>query len=75
MQKLPKEYWKISFINKRQEEEWDISYEKLDAGYRWQVDSALQYMIHYKQPWREYHTRECDDCMEDLYLFDISHRE
>ncbi len=74
MQKLPKEYWKISFINIRQEKEWDNAYKKLDAGYRWQVDSALHHMIHYKRPWTQFKNVECDDCTEDLYLIDISHR-
>ncbi len=74
MQKLPKEYWKISFINKRQEQEWDSAYKKLDAGYRWLVDSALHHMIHYKQPWRKYPKEACDDCMEGLYLIDVSHK-
>ena len=74
MQRLPKEYWKISFINKRQEQEWDRVYSKLDAGYRWQIDSALAYMIHYKQPWTKYKKERCDDCREGLYLIDVSHK-
>ncbi len=74
MPRLPKEYWKISFINAEQEEEWNNAYRKLDAGYRWQVDSALHYMIHYKQPWKKYPNIKCDECTDDLYLIDISHR-
>lgn len=74
MQKLPKEFWKISFINEQQETEWDDSYGELDAGYRWQVDSALHYMIHYKKPWTKYPNFECDDCIDDLYLIDVSHK-
>ena len=73
MPRLPKEYWKIGFINKEQECEWDTAYAKLDAGYRWQVDSALHFMIHYKQPWEHYTTERCDDCIEGLYLIDVSH--
>jgi len=73
MQKLPKEFWKIGFINKEQEREWDSAYSKLEAGYRWQVDSALQFMLHYKQPWKKYENMKCDDCIEGLYLLDVSH--
>lgn len=74
MQRLPKEHWKISFINPQQEKEWDETYAKLDAGYRWQVDSALHHMIHYKQPWRKYPNFECGECIDDLYLVDVSHK-
>ena len=74
MPRLPKEYWKISFINKRQEQEWDAAYTRLDAGYRWQVDSALHYMIYYKQPWKKYLKKRCKDCREGLYLIDVSHK-
>jgi len=74
MQKLPKEYWKISFINKKQEQEWDRAYSKLEAGYRWQVDSALQYMTHYKQPWKKFPKKRCKGCRKGLYLIDVSHK-
>lgn len=74
MQKLPKEYWKISFVNEEQEKEWDNSYKKLEAGYRWQVDSALHYMVHYKQPWKKYPNETCEECRDNLYLIDISHQ-
>jgi len=74
MQTLPKEYWKISFINQKQEQEWNISYAKLEPGYRWQVDSALQYMIHYKQPWRKFPVKKCKECKEGIYLINVSHK-
>ncbi len=31
-------------------------------------------MIHYKQPWRTYPQIKCDECADNLYLIDISHK-
>ena len=30
-------------------------------------------MVYYKQPWRKYPNRVCDECMDDLYLLNVSH--
>ena len=71
MTKLPKEYWKISFP-KDWESEWNKSVKKLDVGYRWQVESALNSFVLYKQPWRKYPKVKCST-IKNVYLFDISH--
>ena len=31
-------------------------------------------MVYYKQPWKNYPNIICDECMERLYLIDVSHK-
>ena len=73
MERLPKEYWKISFISEEQETDWTIAYQELEPGYRWQIDSTLNYLVYYKQPWKKYPKIKCDECRDGVYLLDVSH--
>ena len=71
---MPTEYWKISFINEQQEDHWTTAYhELLNAGYRWQVRSALTNLIHDEHPWERYPNMRCDECRDGVYLLDVSH--
>lgn len=73
MERLRSRYWKISFVNTKQEEEWNSAYRELEPGYRWQVDSALNYLVLYKDPWRRYKNMKCDECMDGVYILNVSH--
>lgn len=50
-----------------------VSYGALDHGYRWQVDSALNHMVFCKEPWRKFKSTRCDDCLETIYIHNVSH--
>ena len=71
---LPKEYWEIRFTNEEQENYWTESYQKLDNGYKWEADSALKNLTHFKYPWRKYPNMRCDECRDDIYILNVSHR-
>lgn len=69
-----KKSWTVIFINKRQKEAWNDIRNMLDAGYRWQVDCGLNYIINYEEPWKEYKSSQCEKCMDGICLLDVSHQ-
>ena len=46
----------------------------LDPGYRWQVHSALNYIVTYKKPWEKYKSRQCTECIKGTRLLNVSHQ-
>ena len=74
MTRVHNEHWTIVFINKRQEEAWIAACDMLDAGYKWQVDCALNYIVTYTEPWKKYKNRQCPECVGGAYLLDVSHQ-
>ncbi len=73
MEKLSREYWTISYADEQQKAEWKDAYNGLEPGYKWQVDSALNNLVYYKHPWKKYPELKCDECMDDIYILDVSH--
>ena len=74
MQKYPKQQWNLHFDYALQKKNWALAFWKLDHGYRWQVESALNHMLHTKHPWKKYVHIICHDCVDDLYLLNVSHK-
>ena len=73
MTQLPRARWDLHFSNDRVRSEWYASYGDFDHGYRWQVEYALNHLLFPKKPWLEFKSTKCSDCMDGLYLQDVSH--
>lgn len=74
MVKLPKQHWSIHFEEEEWEGEWTTAYDNLDRGYRWVVDSRLNFMLYDEEPWTEYGRVRCQQRMDDVYVLNVSHR-
>ncbi len=74
MAKLPKEYWTINYADEQQKAEWKAAYNDLESRYRWQVDCALNNLVYHRRPWKKYPGLKCDECLDDVYILDVSHK-
>lgn len=73
MAKLPSKIWSIHFVNEDWESTWATAYGKLEEGYKWVVDSRLNFMLYDKKPWQRYRKAGCKDCMDNMYVLDLAH--
>ena len=73
MQRSIRQYWKIGDKNDQRSECWESAYSKLDPGYQWQINSALNNMMFIQHPWKKYLGIACDK-RKDLYLLNVSHK-
>lgn len=67
MVKSPKQYWKLAQIPSFRED-----FLKLSPYEQWVVGKTLGGMVEMKDPAKVYRFTQCNDCMDDLYLFGLA---